>query len=197
MERNSGYFLVWRKIWKSPVFKNLKQCAIWIYMISQATHRDKTLNFLDNKIFVKKAELIFPLRKNAEIWGITYSEMRTFIKRLKNRKMISVRMHHLLPTSNHPSRKVSIIECLNYDKYQYIDETQPPQYQLSPDTNTLNTNTNISIGSSKDIDFKTSKKLYENGYKIIGEWGQYTILEKDGKKYQKHKWKDEPLKEHQ
>ena len=49
---NSGYFLVWRKIWKSPVFKNLKQCAIWIYMISQATHRDKTLNFLDNKIFV-------------------------------------------------------------------------------------------------------------------------------------------------
>ena len=32
MERNSGYFLVWRKIWKSPVFKNLKQCAIWIYM---------------------------------------------------------------------------------------------------------------------------------------------------------------------
>ena len=109
MERNSGYFLVWRKIWKSPVFKNHKQCAIWIYMISQATHQDKTLNFLDNKIFVKKAELIFPLRKNAEIWGITYSEMRTFIKRLKNRKMINVRMHHLLPTSNHPSRKISII----------------------------------------------------------------------------------------
>ena len=23
MEQNSGYFLVWRKIWKSPVFKNL------------------------------------------------------------------------------------------------------------------------------------------------------------------------------
>ena len=53
MERNSGYFLVWRKIWKSPVFKNLKQCAIWIYMISQATYKDKTLNFLDNKIFIK------------------------------------------------------------------------------------------------------------------------------------------------
>ena len=51
MERNSGYFLVWRKIWKSPVFKNLKQCAIWIYMISQATHTDKTLKFLDNKVF--------------------------------------------------------------------------------------------------------------------------------------------------
>ena len=185
MERNSGYFLVWRKIWKSPVFKNLKQCAIWIYMISQATYKDKTLNFLDNKIFIKKAELIFPLRKNAEIWGITYSEMRTFIKRLKNRKMINVRIHHLTPTSNHPSRKVSIIECLNYDKYQYLEDMQPPRIQLSPDTNTYNTNTNISIGSSKDVN---------NGYKTIGEWGHYTILEKDGKKYQRHKFKKEAIK---
>ena len=185
MERNSGYFLVWRKIWKSPVFKNLKQCAIWIYMISQATYKDKTLNFLDNKIFIKKAELIFPLRKNAEIWGITYSEMRTFIKRLKNRKMINVRIHHLTPTSNHPSRKVSIIECLNYDKYQCLEDVQPPQHQLSPDTNTYNTNTNISIGSTKDVN---------NGYKTIGEWGHYTILEKDGKKYQRHKFKKEAIK---
>ena len=188
MERNSGYFLVWRKIWKSPVFKNLKQCAIWIYMISQATHKDKTLNFLDNKIFVKKAELIFPLRKNAEIWGITYSEMRTFIKRLKNRKMINVRIHHLLPTSNHPSRKVSIIECLNYDKYQYLEDVQPPQHQLSPDTNTLSLKNNISIGSSKNVN---------NGYKTVGFCGDYNILEKEGKQYLKHKYKDEPIKDYQ
>ena len=64
---------------------------------------------------------------------------------------------------------------------------QPPQHQLSPDTYTYNTNTNISIGSTKDVN---------NGYKSVGEWGQYTILEKDGKKYKKHKWKDEPIKEY-
>ena len=111
--------------------------------------------------------------------------MRTFIKRLKNRKMINVRIHHLLPTSNHPSRKVSIIECLNYDKYQYLENSQPPQYQLSPDTNTLYTKESISIASSKD------------GYKVIGEWNQHDILLKDGKKYLRHKWKDQPLKEYQ
>ena len=188
MERNSGYFLVWRKIWKSPVFKNLKQCAIWIYMISQATHTDKTLKFLDNKVFVKKAELIFPLRKNAEIWGITYSEMRTFIKRLKNRKMINVRIHHLAPSFNHPSRKISIIECLNYDKYQYLEDVQPPLNHHERTTKEItNTETNISNGSIKDVN---------KGFKSVGDWGQYTILEKDGKKYQKHKWKDEPIKEY-
>ena len=65
---------------------------------------------------------------------------------------------------------------------------QPPQHQLSPDTNTLNTNTNISIGSSKDVN---------NGYKKVGEWGEYHLLEKAGKQYLKHKWKDEPIKEYQ
>ena len=113
--------------------------------------------------------------------------MRTFIKRLKNRKMINVRMHHLLPTSNHPSRKVSIIECLNYDKYQYLEDSQPPQHHLSPDTNTYNTNTSISIGSSKDVN---------NGYKKVGTEGMYNILVKDGKKYLKHKYKNEPIKDY-
>ena len=31
----------------------------------------------------------------------------------------------------------------------------------------------------------------------IGEWGEYTIVLKDSKKYLKHKWKDEPLKDYQ
>ena len=114
--------------------------------------------------------------------------MRTFIKRLKNRKMINVRIHHLLPTSNHPSRKVSIIECLNYDKYQYLENSQPPQHQLSPDTNTLYTKESISIASSKDVN---------NGYKQVGSWGDYNILEKGGKQYLKHKYKDEPIKDYQ
>lgn len=185
MERDSGYFLVYRRVWKNKVFKNLKQSAIWLYMISQATHKDKTLLFLDNKIFVKRSELVFPLRKNAEIWGITYSEMRTFIKRLKNRKMISTRLHHLLPTSDHPSRKLTIISIVNYDKFQYVDSTQPPTAHLSPITNTLDTNKYISIGSTKNVN---------DGDKIIGFEGQYDIILRDGKKYLKHKFKDEPIK---
>ena len=65
---------------------------------------------------------------------------------------------------------------------------QPPLNHLERTTKEItNTKTNISNGSSKDVN---------NGYKSVGEWGQYTILEKDGKKYQKHKWKDEPMKEY-
>ena len=63
---------------------------------------------------------------------------------------------------------------------------QPPLNHPERTTKEItNTNTNISIGSSKDK------------YKVIGEWNQHDILLKDGKKYLRHKWKDEPLKEYQ
>ena len=81
MSRKSGYFLVYRDVWKHKCFRSLIESSVWLYMISSATHQDKTLNFLDNRIFVKRGELIFPLRKNATFWKMTYSEMRTFILR--------------------------------------------------------------------------------------------------------------------
>ena len=121
---------------------------------------------------------------------MTYTEMRSFILRLVRRKMIGTRTAQLQPSNNHPSRKVTIISLKNYDLYQYVDNEQPPIAQLSQQVSIHKYNTHISnTRSSKDQDVN-------NGYKTIGEWGHYTILEKDGKKYKKHRWKNEPLKEY-
>ena len=184
--RKSGYFIVYRDVWKHKVFKNLIQSSIWLYMISSASHQDKTLKFLDSPITVKRTELIFPLRKNSTIWGISYSEMRTFIMRLKKQGMINVRLHHLQPTSNHPSRKITIISIVNYDKFQYVDDSQPPTDHLSPHTNKQYTN--------KQILNTVIKKSSKGEYKKVGTEGMYNVLQKDGKKYLKHKFKDEPIK---
>ena len=81
--RKSGYFLVYRDVWKHPVFKNLIEASIWLYMISSASHKSKTLMFLDNPIPVGVGELIFPIRKNAKIRNIAYSSLRSFLLRLK------------------------------------------------------------------------------------------------------------------
>ena len=197
MSRKSGYFIVYRNIWKHPVFKNLIESAIWLYMISSASHQDKTLNFLDNRIFVKRNELIFPLRKNATFWKITYSEMRTFILRLKRRGMITTRLAQLIPTSNHPRRNITIISIINYDKFQYVDNEQPASNQLSPLTNTQGINKQITNSSNKNVNKKSSNKISKE-YEQIGTEDHYVILRKksDGKKYLKHKWRDEPLKDY-
>ncbi|BCV07026.1 MAG: hypothetical protein CM15mV150_210 [Caudoviricetes sp.] len=81
-------------------------------MISSASHQDKNLRFLENTIFVRRGELIMPLRVNAKRFKMTYSEMRTFILRLVRRKMITTRVAHLQPTSNHKNRKVTIINVI-------------------------------------------------------------------------------------
>ena len=191
MSRKSGYFICYRNIWQHPVFKNLLQASCWIYMISSASHQDKTLRFLDNSIFVRRGELIMPLRITAKRFKMSYSEMRTFILRLVRRKMITTRTHHLQPTSNHPSRKVTLISVINYDKFQYVDNEQPPHDHLSQQV--LNNNTNTHILNSKS----SKDKVVNNGYKNIGDWGEYNILQKGQKKYLKHKWKDEPIKDYQ
>ena len=186
MAKRSGYFLVYRDIWRNPVFKNLLQASCWIYFISSASHQDKTLRFLENDIFVRRGEMIMPLRVTAKRFGMTYSEMRSYILRLVRRKMITTRTAQLQPSNNHPSRKVTIINLINYDKYQYVEAEQPPTAHLSQQVLIHNTNTQIlNTRSSKD-----------KGDKIIGTEGMYNILLRDGKKYLKHKFKDEPIKEY-
>ena len=127
-----------------------------------------------------------PLRVTAKRFGMTYSEMRSFILRLVRRKMIGTRTTQLQPSNNHPRRKVSIINLINYDLYQYVESEKPPTAHLSPHTNKQTTNKQILNSVIK----KSSKEDYEK----VGEEGHYVILRKDNKKYLKHKFKDEPLK---
>ena len=185
MSRRSGYFLVYRDIWRNPVFKNLLQASCWIYFISSASHQDKELRFLDNKIFVRRGEMIMPLRVTAKRFNMTYSEMRSFILRLVRRKMITTRTAQLQPTNNHKNRKVTLISLVNYDKYQFVDEEQPLTNHIPQQVLIHNTNTQI-------LNTRSSKEEY----KQIGTEGVYNIILVDGKKYLKHKYKDEPIKEY-
>ena len=191
MAKRSGYFLVYRDIWRNPVFKNLLQCSCWIYFISSASHQDKTLRFLGNDIFVRRGEMIMPLRVTAKRFGMTYSEMRAFILRLVRRRMITTRTTHLQPTNNPKSRKVTLISLVNYDKYQYVDTEQPLTTHLPQQVLIHNNNTQIlNTKSSKD-------DVVNNGYKRAGDWGEYIVLVKNNKKYLKHKWKKEPIKDYE
>jgi hypothetical protein len=188
MSKRKGYFILYRDLYSNPIFKNLLQASCWIYFISSASHQDKTLKFLGTDVFIKRGEAIMPLRVTAKRFGMTYSEMRSFILRLVRKKMIDTRTTQLVPTENHPSRKISIINLINYDLYQYVESEQPPIAHLSQQVSIHNTNTHILNTVVK----KSSKEDYEK----VGEEGHYVILRKDNKKYLKHKFKDEPIKEY-
>jgi hypothetical protein len=189
MAKRSGYFLVYRDIWRNPVFKNLLQCSCWIYFISSASHQDKKLRFLDNDIFVRRGEMIMPLRVTAKRFGMTYSEMRSFILRLVRRKMIATRTAQLQPTNNHKSRKVTLISLVNYDKYQYVDLEQPVTAQLSQEVLINNTNTHI-------LNTVVKKSSKDDIIYTGDSYGNYKKILKNGKVYYKHSFDDtKPLLE--
>jgi DNA-binding Lrp family transcriptional regulator len=129
-----------------------------------------------------------PLRVTAKRFGMSYSEMRTFILRLVRRKMITTRTAQLQPTNNHKNRKVTVISVVNYDKFQYVDSEQSHTDHISQQVLINKTN--------KQILNTISKKSIKEGYEKIGEEGHYDMLRKGSKKYLKHKWKDEPIKEY-
>jgi len=187
--KKSGYFICYRSIFQDSTFKNLLQASCWIYMISSASHQDKNLRFLDNSIFVRRGEMIMPLRITAKRFAMSYSEMRTFILRLVRKKMISTRVHQLQPTSNHPNRKVTIINLLNYDKYQYVESEQPPHNHLSQQV--LNNNTNTQL-----LNTVVKKSSKEDIIYTGDSYGNYKKILKNGKVYYKHAFDDtKPLLE--
>jgi len=191
MTRKSGYFICYRNIWQHPVFKNLLQASAWIYMISSASHQDKELRFLDNKIFVRRGELIFPLRVNAKRFKMSYSEMRTFILRLVRRKMITTRTNQLQPTTNHPSRKVTLIKVINYDKFQYGDNSKPPYDHLSQQGLKTISKKQILNSSNKNVNKSSNGIIYTGN-----QFGDYVEIEAEGKLKWKHKYKENmPLKD--
>ena len=190
--RKSGYFLVYRDVWKHPVFKNLIEASIWLYMISSASHKARTLMFLETPINVNTGELIFPIRKNAKIWNVSYSSLRTFILRLKRRKMITVRVIRTQSSPNHRFNSVSVINVCNYSRFQFNEELTNQHLTSNPALlnhyNTKPLNTNISNGTSKE----SSKDIVYLG----DQFGEYVKIKTGGKIKWKHKFKDNmPLKD--
>jgi hypothetical protein len=189
MSRKSGYFVVYRDIFRHPVFANILQASLWIYMISSASHQDKTLRFMDTPIFVRRGEMIMPLRVTAKRFKMTYSEMRSFILRMVRRKMITTRTNQLQPTKNHLNRKVTLISIINYDKFQYVDKEQPLTNHLSQQVLNNNILSNRLNTISKN---KSSKDIVYLG----DQFGEYVKIKTGGKIKWKHKFKDNmPLKD--
>ena len=185
--RKSGFFLAWRSVWRHKAFKNVIESAIWLYMVSSASHKDKEARFIDSPIFVKRGEVIFPLRKNAKMWNISYAKMRSFILRLRKKKMITVRNATLIPATNHPYRKICVINIVNYEKFQQYDMTAD---QLDT-TNSAYLNNNISKQLLSNS--KVHQEVDKIEYKIVETWGDEDIVERDGKKYRRHRWKKIPM----
>lgn len=120
-----GWIKLHRKIWDSPtVTRDSDYLAVWIYLITHATHKEYKTYFNGSKIVVKPGQLITGRKKIAAITRVSESKIFRILKCFENEQQIE--------QQTKPSG--SVISIVNWDKYQ-INE-QPNEQQMNNERTT-------------------------------------------------------------
>jgi len=117
---SSGYVKLYRKMLVNGWFKNPNLCAFWIYCLLKASYKEYRQMVGLQEIQLKAGQFVFGRKQAAEETGLTESQIRSCLKKLK-------------ATGNLTSKstnKFSIITICNWGAYQG-EETriQPANHQ--------------------------------------------------------------------
>ena len=113
----TGWVKIHRKMWSNPVVtKDVEHIALWIYLITHATHQDFDTLWKGQRVTLHPGQLITGRKKLALATGIDQHKVDRILKHFKIEQQIEQQ------TSN----QGSLITILAWDKYQ-ISEQQNKQ----------------------------------------------------------------------
>lgn len=106
----SGTVNVARALWDDPTFKDseMSQREAWIWMIAEASWKDRTKRIGSAEINLKRGQLAASARFLAKAWQWSEPRVRRYFEMLENRRMIS----------RVTDAGVSVITICKYDEYQ-------------------------------------------------------------------------------
>ncbi len=138
---NLGWIKLHRKLWDNPRSTDPDWLAVWIYLLSHATHQDFEGIFEGKQITLKPGQLITGRRAIAERTGVNESKVKRILKRLKIDNQIA----------QLPGSRNSLITVINWAYYQNSDQQNGqlvPSYRPATDQ-PLTTNKNRRIEEQK------------------------------------------------
>ncbi|MFA5151854.1 MAG: hypothetical protein WC554_04755 [Clostridia bacterium] len=150
---SEGYFLMYKKIIKSPVWGDPLMLKLWIYCLVRANFEDKKIFFNGQFFDVKRGQFITSFNHISKDCGLTPQQTRSRINALKSTNKITVK------TTN----KFSLISLPNYAYYQDRQQTEQQAKQQSsnkPATNQQQQRTNI-INKTNKNNLGKKFKIYE------------------------------------
>lgn len=110
---NNGYIKLYRKILDNPVItKDTEHLAVWIYLLLNATHKEKTTMFKGEKITLKPGQLLIGSKSMGEQLGINYVKVHRIINEFENEKQIE----------KQKSNKNTLITIVNWELYQETEK---------------------------------------------------------------------------
>lgn len=113
----SGWIKLHRKLRKNPYMKRPSYRSIWIELLLEASHGEKTIIWRGSPIKVLPGQLTCGSHQLAEWTGVPRGTVERILKCFKNEQMIEVQ------TSN----KFSLITINNWSEYQANEEQDEEQ----------------------------------------------------------------------
>ena len=130
-----GWIALHRKIYNSKDFNNQLEVAVFLYLVSMASHKPVQVVYRKKKLNLKRGEISIAYRDLAKKFNLSMQNIKTIIKNLKNSGNINQTL----------TKNLSIYSIVKYSKYQDIDPA--PNQTLTNRTTTITTNT-TSIGKN-------------------------------------------------
>ena len=183
---DQGWIKIYRKIFDSPSIKNNPNyLSVWLYLLTNATHKEIGAFFKGEKIILKPGQLITGRKSIAKITGVTESTVRRALARFKTDHQIDQQI----------SNKNSLISILNWDDYQKGDHLDDQLETNKRPTRDQQKTTNKNVKNDKNVKNNnitalTSEEVKAHSAKFfiplqskVEDPRFYPVTEKDIKQY--------------
>lgn len=129
-----GWIRVHRKIINEPWFNKSEYVHLWLYLLLKANHKDQEIFVGNEKVLVKRGQLLTSRHKLSEVVHIQENKIYRILKCFENEHQIE----------QHKTRKYTVISILNYDMYQKSEQDNEQQMnnKRTTDEQQMNTNNN-------------------------------------------------------
>ena len=141
---NDGWIILHRKIYNSTDFNNQLEVAVFMYLLTMASHKPIKVVYRKKKLTLNRGDVSIAYRDLAKKFNISKDKVRTVIKNLIASGNVRQTLH----------KRLSIFTIVKYEKYQQIEKNQDKlshTEQTTIYTNTTSIDKNkISLSSMTD-----------------------------------------------
>jgi len=124
-----GWIALHRKIYNSNDFNNQLEVAVFLYLVSMASHKKVNVIYRKKKLTLKRGEVSIAYKDLAKKFDLSERKIRTIIKNLVHTGNLNQTL----------TRNLSIYTIVKYSKYQ--DVPVKTDQTLTDRTTTITTNT--------------------------------------------------------
>lgn len=146
-----GWIRIHRKLIESTWFNKSEYVHLWLYLLLKANHKDKEIMIGNEKVLVKRGQLLTSRHKLSEVVHVQENKIYRILKCFENEHQIK----------QQKTSKYTIISIVNYDMYQKNEQDNEQQMnnKCTADEQPMNTNNNVN--NDNNIYFNLFNKYKE------------------------------------